>query len=120
MSKVSLSSLLELVHLLHLEMLHAAYMLHEKMFTRGRELAQLAVIGHSFAAAVVVLTLLEMLKEQGRDLMLLVVDVDLELVRTVGVEITSIAVKFNWVQAGEEPQLPLIGRSTLLDVVDMA
>jgi len=51
---------------------------------------------------------------------LLVGHVQLHLVRAVGLELARVAAQVDWVDAGQEPELPLVLRSALLDVVDMA
>ena len=52
--------------------------------------------------------------------MLLVGNVDLQLVGTIGNKVTGIAPQLNRVQAGEQSQFPLVGGPTFLDVVHMA
>ena len=52
--------------------------------------------------------------------MLLPSYMDLKLVRAVAVELTGIAPQFNRIDTGDETQLPLVGDTTLLDVVDVA
>ena len=59
-------------------------------------------------------------EEEGGDLVLLIGNVDLQLVRTVGVEVAGVAPQLDRVEAGEVPQLPLVGRAPFLDVVHMA
>ena len=39
---------------------------------------------------------------------------------TVAVKLARVASQLDWIDAGDEPKLPFIGRSSLLDVVDMA
>ena len=52
--------------------------------------------------------------------MLLPSYMDLKLVRAVAVELTGVAPQFNRIDTGDETQLPLVGNTALLDVVDMA
>ena len=51
--------------------------------------------------------------------MLLIGNVDLQLVRTVGVKVTGVAPQLDRIETGEEPQLPLVGLAPFLDVVHM-
>ena len=52
--------------------------------------------------------------------MLLPSHMDLKLVRAVAVELTGVAPQFDRIDTGDETQLPLVGNTALLDVVDMA
>ena len=52
--------------------------------------------------------------------MLLTRNMNLELVGTVAVKLAGIAPKLYRVDASDEPQLPLVGRPALFDVIDVA
>jgi len=44
---------------------------------------------------------------------------DLDLVRTVGLKVAGIAAEVNWIDAGDEPELPLVFRTSFFDVIDV-
>lgn len=76
---VALGPLLQLMNLLHLQMLHRPNVIHQKVFTRGTETAKDAVVGklerrvadkHALTP-LFVLALEEVIKQKRRDLMLL-------------------------------------------------
>jgi hypothetical protein len=73
---------------------------HQKMFTGRMKLAKSTVIGGSPVFWNASFHSLEVNKQKRRDLMLLVGDVNLKLMGTVGVEVTSITAELNWIQAG--------------------
>ena len=61
-----------------------------------------------------------MVEEDGRNLMLLVGHVNLDLVRAVGLELAGVAPQVNWIDAGQESELPLVVRTSLFNVIDVA
>ena len=121
---VALGTLLELVNLLHLQMLNGPDVSHQGLFAGAGELAERAVIREPLQRDIsvqqVFFHLLHVIEEDSGDLVLLVGHVNLDFVRAVGLELASVAAEIDRVNAGQEAQLPLVVRSSLFDVVDVA
>ena len=61
-----------------------------------------------------------MTEEDSGRLVLLASHMDLHFMRTVGDKVSGVASKLYRVDAGQKPEFPFIGRTSLLDVIDMA
>ena len=122
-ARVALGTFLELVNLFHLKMLDRPDVRHESHLAPARELAEGAIEGHPvFGDPPVGHRLfrpLEVTEQDGRDLVLLVGHVDLNLVRTVGLEVAGVAPEVDRIHARDESELPLVFRTSLVDVVDV-
>ena len=120
----TLGTLLELVNLLHLQMLNGPDVSHQGLFAGAGELAERAVVGKplqwDISVQQVFFHLLHVIEENSGDLVLLVGHVDLDFMRAVGLELARVAAEIDGVDAGQESQLPLILRASLFDVVDVA
>ena len=95
-------------------------MSHQARLVQAGEFAEDALVGSPVFVDDGGLHALQMGEKDGRRLMLLVGYVDLQLMGTVGIEIASVAPKLYWIDTGQETKLPFIGRTSLLDVIDMA
>ena len=116
---VTLCALLQLMNLFHLQVFHGSHMGHQSRLARGGELAECAVV-RSFFFGDRGLHFLQVCKQHSSRLMLLIRYMHLQFVRTVCIEIASIASQFHRINAGQETEFPFIGRTSLLDVIDMA
>ena len=118
--QVAFGLLLQLVNLFHLQMFHGSHMSHQTRFGGAVKVAQNAVVGALLLLLNHHLHFLQVSEEDRGRLKLLASHVDLQFMRTVGDEVGGVASKLDGVDAGEKPEFPFIGRTSLLDVIDMA
>ena len=121
--RVALGSLLQLVHLLHLQVLNRSDVVHQSHFATAGKLTERAVVRQPrFRDIFVEQGLLhsqQVIEQDGRDLVLLVGHVDLHLVGAVGLELAGVAAEVDRIDARQKPKLPLVFGTSLFDVVDV-
>ena len=93
-------------------------MLQQKTLPCRLEVAEDTFVNEILRLVVLAFLVPQVVEDGGRDLVALVGAVDLELVDAVRVEITGITAELNRVGDVHEVELPLVGGTTLHDVID--
>ena len=107
------------MNLFHLQVFHGTHMGHQCRLASAGELAECANV-QSFPFRNRGLHFLQVGKQHSSRLILLTGYMHLQFVRTICNEFGSIASNFDRINAGQETEFPFIGRTSLLDVIDMA
>lgn len=109
---------LDLMQLLHLQMLHRTDVVQHLQLGTSAEVAE----GAAVTAALLhdgVFRDTQVPEQHVEDLVPLVGGVQLQLVYAVGVVLAQVAPHVHWVGVGEELELPLVTMAALQDVVDV-